>query len=287
MDLTEKFLRPYLPEILEDIRALRRDVDEKLPHDSKILKQVQEWHKPYPIGFCAEIRNGMLTRIHREVQNPFNTRPGIQKLAEFVEAGGIIKPIWGIDSGKYFQNAIQIGDVIVDVANDTVNPAKVPVVLYESMETSQIQPINSFEEFADITEKYWQQDVYPNIYLPQLAPVYPMLSVVVAHKGDEYVDGLILVKVPDDLHEKNTQQTFKLSHDFIFSSPYNEKRLPEELLMQLAANPKLSEVSSNPEVVRDEFEGFKVDCIEDAAWIRDLGKPLCGIILAKVKRGTI
>ncbi len=232
-ELTEKWILPNRELILNDLFRLRKKVDDMLSNDAKVIAELSRWKKAYPIGLCAEIRNAMLDQLVEEMKDP--ETEGIKVLQNFVKAGGSIVPFWGVDKDRYFQNAIAMGTAVIDVANDTVDPYKKPIIFYPSFEKSSIKLIQSFSKVAEIDEKYWDYDVYPNIYFPELAPLFPILAIVTAYKGEEAVDAVILQQDFVDVHERNictvkNNHVCGLAHDFIFTSAYKDKRLPEGLL---------------------------------------------------------
>jgi hypothetical protein len=229
------------------------------------------WDKRYPEGMCKEIRDDVLERMKGEMLN--TSRPGLQMLKNFVRGGGVIQPFWGIDKKMYFQNAIQIGDSILDVANDTVDHTKEPVVFYPSVHEAPIKRIENFEEFADVAEKYWEYEAYPNIYLPRFAPLFPVLTIRPARKDLLNTDSLLLETGALDLMYKNFTTPedghgFGLSSEFLFKGPYSEKRLPPEMLDELLNDKRLAraaqrrpdifKVSTDPEEARAEIARFHI-----------------------------
>ncbi len=268
--LTNTWILPNLELILTDFRTLRKEVDAELARDPAIILRLTELGETYPYGLCEPIRDAMFSRIKAEIEA--NVRPGMVQLANFVREGGIIQPFWGIDKGIYFQNAIQIGNTILDAANDTVDPKKEPVVWYPDIAQAVIKSIDTFHEFAFVAERYWKQDVYPNIYLPHLAPAFPMLSIEpVRRPSGGMAQVLTLQTGAGDLQFKNLYTVhdgnlFGLASHFLTESEYAKKRLPDEVLQGLltnaqlralqSRNPKAYRLTTNPEDIRVEFAKF-------------------------------
>ena len=46
--------------------------------------------------------------------------PVERAIREFIGKGGAFRSVWGVLREQYFQNAIQLGGLYVDVSNDTV-----------------------------------------------------------------------------------------------------------------------------------------------------------------------
>ena len=129
---------------------------------------------PYPYGYCREITLDVLARLKHRIRQPSTAT--CRALHAFFAAGGEGRCVWGILRGKYFQTALQIGDLYVDVANDTVVPTK-PKVEILPMAEAGLEAVRDAWHFADVAERYWGMRVYTNHALPSLAPVVPMIGV--------------------------------------------------------------------------------------------------------------
>ncbi len=132
-----------------------------------------------------------------------------------------------------------------DVANDTVNPAKLKIVFYSDMQEAPLRNIDTIEKYAEIAEKYWGYDVYPNTLFPNLAPMFPILYIreYKSSLGKKFnrlfIEGEIgtfffLENQTNfrriKMNEEKYLQPFKLSFDFLFNSSYSAKVLPKEFL---------------------------------------------------------
>ncbi len=131
--------------------------------------------KPYPYGYCQEITLGVLERLRLRMKS-HALAAGNGALHAFLAKGGEARCVWGVLRGTYFQTALQIGDLYVDVANDTVVPTK-PKVEILPMAESGLEAVRDAWHFAEIAERYWGMRVYTNHALPSLAPVVPMIGV--------------------------------------------------------------------------------------------------------------
>lgn len=134
--------------------------------------------KPYPLGQCLEISKAFTQRLSSldEASLPADAVAGLRAFRAFLRAGGIMRRVWGDLRGQYFQNAFQVGTLYVDVANDTVSPAK-PKVEILPFDEAGLTPIRDFEHFSRIARVYWGHEVYPNHVLPELAPYCPLIHV--------------------------------------------------------------------------------------------------------------
>lgn len=172
-ELTARHILPYREDIIADARSLREKVDRGLQKDVVTRKRLRDYGKVYPNGLCGEIRNAWLEQLPRHLFD--SSSAGFWQIRQFLRSGGLMSGFWGVDSGRYFQNAIQLGSSILDVANDTVDRSKEPVVFYDDYETAPIKNLEDFESFADIAELYWKDRIYPNTIFPYISPYCPLL----------------------------------------------------------------------------------------------------------------
>jgi len=68
-------------------------------------------------------------------------------IKELLKKGVLFKQLFVILEGSYTQNAIQLGNLFIDVANDTVNPQK------EAIYCEAIEDIN-FENLQEYNSYY-------------------------------------------------------------------------------------------------------------------------------------
>ncbi len=171
--LTERYLRPVLPELEACLLAVRRQLDPGLER-----LQPVKLGKPYPLGQCLEIALAVEKRLRavEAADLPSAAARGLIALRDFQRAGGDFRQVWGDLRGQYFQNAFQVGTLYIDVANDTVMPTK-PKVEILPFDQAQFVPIRDFGHFRQIARRYWQHEVYPNHVLPALAPHCPLIHV--------------------------------------------------------------------------------------------------------------
>lgn len=231
-DLTERFLLPNLDLLHEDVLRIRERMDLDILNWRKKAKRAGKKVHPtsnlgqYPIGQCREIRNLAFKNISRNLRNP--KFPGLNALNKFELKGGAIKGVWGIQKEKYFQNMIQAGDLAIDSANDTVDINK-PKVEISTLAEAEFREIKSFEDYAKIVQTYWEMDVFPNVYIPQMALFYPMIFIrpdgkITFDGGDATLTARNILSLNSDL-----KTHFEMSREFIFNSDYSNRRLPQSI----------------------------------------------------------
>lgn len=169
--LTARFLRPVLPALEALLLEIRAETDLALGRDAA------RYGKPYPIGYCAEITHDVLARLGARLRQPRHA--GERALKAFIHAGGDGRRVWGVLRGQYFQNALQIGGLYIDVANDTVDVRK-PKIEILPMQESGFEAIRDAAHFAAIAEAYWGLRIVANHAVPSLAPLLPMIGVPAA-----------------------------------------------------------------------------------------------------------
>lgn len=168
--LTTRYLEPAQRLLEAGLTALRREIDPDL-----IRQIAARSAKAYPIGCCHEITLAVLARLQRLLAS--STHGSFAALTEFVAAGGEIRQVWGVLRDRYFQNALQVGALYIDVANDTVDPTKPPVEIRPFAEAG-FAPVRGPEHFARIAASYWGADTFANHAVPELAPLMPMITQV-------------------------------------------------------------------------------------------------------------
>lgn len=157
--VTEKAIRPAMAEIERTLGRLRREVD------GEIAREPWVGTAGYPVGYCAVIRDRVLARLVAE--------PVVLRL---LRAGAAIGPVFVILKDRYFQNAIQFGNLYIDVANDSVDPAR-PWLEWMDVREVPFENLAGLESLVRVAEDYHRCQVFPNLFFPLLAPVVPLLAV--------------------------------------------------------------------------------------------------------------
>lgn len=167
-----RLARAYLTD-LDGLQALLYAL--RLRADEELAARYPDFAgKPYPLGRCLEIRDAVFTDLDARIQHP--DCPVSRALHGFIAEGGIGGKIWGVLRESYFQNAIQLGPLYVDVANDTVTVTK-PKVEILPIEAAGMVPVASLAHFAATARRYWGVEIYRNTVFPALAPYFPMICV--------------------------------------------------------------------------------------------------------------
>jgi hypothetical protein len=157
--VTTTAVLPAMPEVERALARIRREVDGEVAREPWVGKAA------YPVGYCAVIRDRVLARLVDE--------PVVRRL---LDAGAAIGPVFVILKGRYFQNAIQFGNLYIDVANDSVDPAKPWLEWMDVREVPYENP-GELEPLVRVAEDYHRCQVFPNLFFPLLAPMVPLLAI--------------------------------------------------------------------------------------------------------------
>jgi len=193
---------------VETMEALARSVQET---DDPVLRQ--EYYDRvgnFPIGLCDAITDSILS---------FSVDPKNDLwLGKLKKAGVVIKQVYGISGGRFFQNALQIGHYYVDVANDTCDKTKEPVVVIPAAE-ADFENLASYQRFLEVAEDYWGFEVFPNHIFPRLAFTFPYIFV-----NDEGAMGFQTSHTPHVV-ANDVVADYAEAKQFLFDSPYSRKAL--------------------------------------------------------------
>ena len=209
--------------ILADLFQLRAEADAAI-HADAAAGRGQADLSGYPAGFCKPIRDFGLARLLAPAAADA-PRPAFRAVAGFRAAGGIVKGVWGVQKGIYFQNAIQIGHLWCDLSNDTVDPRR-PAVEVCRLADARFEEIPSFELFARVAALYWGEEAYPNHLFPEIAAVLPVILVSST--------GRMRIPAPKTLLPRNIRLDYVLAEAFLGSGDFASRTLPGHLLDQLA-----------------------------------------------------
>ncbi|HEY0954535.1 MAG TPA: hypothetical protein VGE36_07250 [Roseateles sp.] len=169
IELTARWLAPLNEALMAYFLALRAEVD------AALAPQLPDAAgKPYPYGRCEEITQQAHARLQQRLRRPGH--PVERALRSFIDSGGWLRSVWGVLREQYFQNALQLGTLYVDVSNDTVVVTKPPVEILP-MADSGLVPVRDLAHFRQTAERYWGATLYANHLVPTLAPMLPIVSV--------------------------------------------------------------------------------------------------------------
>ncbi|MEW5687396.1 MAG: hypothetical protein AB1942_20970 [Pseudomonadota bacterium] len=171
--LTERFLIPAVSGLEALMRELRAGLDPALRAAAERVGG-----KAYPKGRCREITQAVRQRLADldPGELSFHARDGWAALQAFRAAGGLVRAAWGDLRGQYFQNALIVGALYVDVSNDTVVTTKPPVEILP-FEQAGFSPIRDYAHFVGIAGRYWGHRFLRNHLFPDLAPYRPLIQV--------------------------------------------------------------------------------------------------------------
>ena len=161
--ITADRIAPAMPRVIDLLATLRRQVDQEAATLAR--QQPAGDVARYPVGFCAVIRDRVLAGMLRD--------PEIRRI---VDAGGRLTPVFVILKDRYFQNAIQFGNLYIDVANDSVDPAK-PWLEWMDIREVPFENVGDLATLARVAESYHRCRAFPNVCFPLLAPVAPLLAI--------------------------------------------------------------------------------------------------------------
>lgn len=172
-ELTDRFLAPVLPGLRALFLELRASQDAALR-----AAQPARGDKPYPLGQCLEITLAVERRLEDLTPEQFEgaAAEACAALLEFRAAGGQVRRAWGDLRGQFFQNALIVGSLYVDAANDTVVVTKAPVEILP-FDQADFRPLADYAHFTRIARRYWKYDLLPNHLTPELAPYFPLIEI--------------------------------------------------------------------------------------------------------------
>ena len=119
----------------------------------------------YPLGFCGQIRDQVLDRLVADAA-----------FRELIGADVVLKKIFVLLKGVYFQNALQLGNLYVDVANDTVFIDK-PKIEWLRIEDTPFENADSWSAVAAVGKRYYEVELYPNLLFPLAFPSAPYFAI--------------------------------------------------------------------------------------------------------------
>ncbi|MDQ7032515.1 MAG: hypothetical protein Q9M37_07340 [Desulfonauticus sp.] len=218
--LTRKYLMPYLDSIKKFFSYFRELYDEEI---KKLQQQksdnVTKKHpystsiNEYPIGFCHLITDSVFKSVQKVgLESMFSK---VFKTDEIV-----FKQIYVILDDKYFQNAMQLGSLYIDVANDTFDVKKEKIVV-KHIRSVNYKNFRNYEIFAKVAEKYLNIKLYPNKYFPELYEIFPLI-----YFSKEY--GYNFFDYNLSMFLRDMASDFNLSDKFRQSDFYKNNELPEE-----------------------------------------------------------
>lgn len=170
-ELTRTRVLPAMPAILERLRVFRDTLDRECAEHRRKVGADGDGAlfglslKAYPIGFCRIIRDAVWDRAMAD--------PGFVRL---LAPGVIVRRVFILLKDQYFQNAVQVGNVYVDVANDTVWVHK-PKLEWALVEEVSYRNAESWDYFAGVAQRYLNVTLFPNRLFPFCFPALPFFAI--------------------------------------------------------------------------------------------------------------
>lgn len=162
----------------------------------------------YPLGFCGAIRDQVLDRLIAD--------PAFRRL---IGPGVVLKKIFVLLKGIYFQNALQLGNLYVDVANDTVFIDK-PKIEWLRIEDTPYENADSWSTVAAVGSHYYEVELYPNLLFPLAFPSSPFFAIRTSGRID-------LFQAQDILFLKDLGDGFPRARALLDDPAFLARPLPE------------------------------------------------------------
>jgi len=245
-ELSEKILVPQIDLIKQFLEWIRERIDEII---CECIKKQWKWYKEwnfvfsnYPIGNCLEITTKVNNVLSRYINSKHNNEEPLKSLREFTDNWLPIRVAFWIKQEEYFHNIIQAWSLWFDVANDTVDRDKEKVVCWK-LEDLNIRALENYVDFSNIAEICWKDEIYPNIYIPHISPLFPLISI-----SSEWVLAFKNNVTPFWVNLANSLQS---AQDFLFKSKYANKELPPKYIDLLSEK---FQINTDTKTIQEEFE---------------------------------
>ncbi|WP_191602157.1 hypothetical protein [Marinomonas algicola] len=227
--------------IINDLAHLRQIADLEL-----LPKHPHFEGKLYPLGRCKEIRDKVFSLLKECL--PQTQLPGLLLIKEQLTKGIPLQKQWGSLRDEYFQNAMILGDLYIDVSNDTVNPNK-PRVEILPLKDANFGPLSSFEQFIKVAASYWEVEFYQNTIFPALAPFLPLVYIDKKGRSKLGYAGL-------DLLQLAMQSKFTASKSVMSTLPEPAESIKDEWRKSLKSIPH-NDFLHNHEHIQDYFQEYQ------------------------------
>jgi hypothetical protein len=168
---TRRRLLPAIEAIMERLHAHRAAVDERFLakrtglESSSGATRGEATLAAYPIGYCGPIRDQVFARLRDD-----------RVFHGLIGPDVVLKKVFVLLKGLYFQNALQLGNLYVDVANDTVFVEK-PKVEWARIGNVDFENAESWPTVAAVGKRYHGIELYPNLLFPLAFPSSPYFAI--------------------------------------------------------------------------------------------------------------
>lgn len=162
----------------------------------------------YPVGYCDAIRDRVFERL---LGDPvFRSQTG---------SDVILKKVFVLLKGRYFQNAMQLGNLYVDVANDTVFVEK-PKIEWAHINDVDFENADDWRTVAAVGRRYYTVELYPNFLFPLAFPSAPYFAIRASGRID-------LFQAQNVLFLKDLGDGFRRAHALLDDPEFLRRPLPE------------------------------------------------------------
>lgn len=185
--VTRERLLPRIGDILEHVRRRRAAVDSvyaeiRAKAGDRATPHGEAHAATYPIGFCLQIRDRV-----------FDLLAADPEFRALIGPDTLFKRVHILLRDAYFQNAMQIGNLYVDAANDTVDPRK-DKLDWAPADKLDYRNCESWEQLHDVAHRYLGVELYPNLLFPLAFPVAPFFMIRPSGRIDLFPQSLVFLK---------------------------------------------------------------------------------------------
>ncbi|MBU3682972.1 MAG: hypothetical protein FGM39_02965 [Phycisphaerales bacterium] len=220
---TADVLLPSMPRLIEVLGRARRSIDDEMRSRASAAPMVMpsalagaSTIADYPVGYCQFIRDAVLGRLAAD-----------PRWRDLVRRGVRVRDVFIILKDRYFQNAMQVGNLYVDVANDTVDRSK-HWLEWAPLGDVPFENPGDLARLATVAATYLGCSVHANTVFPLLAPVVPLLAV----RGDDRVE---LLHVAPGCFLKDVGDSMRSYRRWLSGGMAGTTPLPEHALRTLVA----------------------------------------------------
>lgn len=162
----------------------------------------------YPIGFCRQIRDRVWERALAD-----------EEFRALIGHDVILKKVFILLKGQYFQNAVQVGNLYVDVGNDTVWTEK-PKLEWAPVADVEFENVDEWPRFNEVARRYLRVELYPNRLFPLGFAAAPFFAI----RPNGRID---LFFAQDIIFLKDLGEGMRRARALLADEAFAARRLPE------------------------------------------------------------
>jgi hypothetical protein len=220
--ISEEILSPHIGDLMDILEIGRMNIDKEVEEAYAEDPTPRIFHvvspSIYPVGHCEIIRDRMMEQIIAMARNPIDRKlPVMQAIGKIAHAGIPIGKVHGVidyGHGIAFQNAIQMGHLILDGAMNTVSGQRQRVAVYDT-DSGILRNIDSYQQYAGIVRDYWGMAVSSTArYFPNMAALFPLMLTNRANGKVEFAkyNSLFFGNIADDF--RPSEEIARKADDF-------------------------------------------------------------------------